>query len=468
MTPTIRPPAVAGGFYPGNANILRRDVEAMLAAANLKTQTTAPKALICPHAGYIYSGPIAASAYKRLAPVRSTIKRVVLLGPTHRVPVRGLAVPSVDAFCTPLGDIPIDATGRARLLTLPQVTTNNDAHALEHSLEVQLPFLQNTLDDFTLLPITVGNATAQAVADAVLMVWGGQETLIVVSSDLSHYLTYAAAQHIDQASVRQILDGEPNLSHQQACGATPINGLVLAAKKQGLRCELIDLRNSGDTAGDKTRVVGYAAFAFFETDASKNADEDAVATTSTDPDDALGKTLLGLARESITRHLTGAPSSASPRAKDMPALNAPGATFVTLTQHGQLRGCIGSLEAHRPLADDVCQNALGGAFRDPRFPPLQTRELDITRVEVSLLTPPEPFPVRDEDDACRRLAPLEDGLIFQVGQRRATFLPQVWEQLPTPRLFLSRLKEKAGFTPDYWSSDVQLFRYRVKKWKEDQ
>jgi len=255
-----RPPAVAGMFYPGDARELAGDIAAMLAAAPRAAIT--PKALIVPHAGYVYSGAIAASAYALLAPLRATLRRVVLFGPTHRVPVRGLAVPDNDAFATPLGEIRLDRSAITAALRLPQVEAVDAAHAFEHSLEVQLPFLQAVLEDFALVPFAVGDASGGEVADVMDLLWGGDETLIVVSSDLSHYHAYAEARRRDRQTVDDILRLQPLTSHEQACGATPINGLIEVARRRQLHAELLDLRNSGDTAGDKSRVVGYGALAF--------------------------------------------------------------------------------------------------------------------------------------------------------------------------------------------------------------
>ena len=262
----IRPPAVAGAFYPGQAAVLSHEVRALLAAAQPGADTPAalPKALIVPHAGYIYSGATAALAYARLAGGRHTIRRVVLLGPVHRVPVRGLALPGVAAFATPLGELEIDQAGVAAITSLRQVVVSRAAHAQEHSLEVQLPFLQAVLEDFKLLPLAVGDATPAEVAEVLERLWGGPETLIVISSDLSHFLPYPAAQAVDQASVHSILALQGPLTHEQACGGTPINGLLLQARRHRLQPQLLRLCNSGDTAGDKNRVVGYAALAFME------------------------------------------------------------------------------------------------------------------------------------------------------------------------------------------------------------
>jgi MEMO1 family protein len=261
----VRPAAVAGMFYPGAPRQLAADVRTYLAATSASAGGGAwPKALIVPHAGYVYSGPVAASAYARLAPGRGTIRRVVLLGPVHRVPVRGLALPAATAFATPLGSVPVDREAAELARELPQVVESAAAHAHEHSLEVQLPFLQSVLGEFAIVPFAVGEASPEEVAEVIELLWGGRETLIVVSSDLSHYHPYGEARQIDRRTADTVLALGGTLDHEQACGATPINGFALCARRHALSPELLDLRNSGDPAGDKSRVVGYAAFAFSE------------------------------------------------------------------------------------------------------------------------------------------------------------------------------------------------------------
>ncbi len=257
---TVRAPAVAGQFYPAEPVQIAQHVQRLLAEA--RPHDLVAKALIVPHAGYIYSGAIAASAYASLIPFAARIRRVVLLGPTHRVAVRGLALSGVEAFDTPLGRVLLDTEAAQAITHLPQVIVSAQAHELEHSLEVQLPFLQSVLHDFTLLPLAVGMATPEEVAEVLEAVWGGDETLIVISSDLSHFLPYAVAQLADIETVRSILKLHQPLTHEQACGGTPINGLIIAARQHHLTPHLLDLRNSGDTAGSKDRVVGYSAFAF--------------------------------------------------------------------------------------------------------------------------------------------------------------------------------------------------------------
>jgi len=261
--PTIRNPAVAGMFYPADSKELENTIRNFLADA--KADQPVSKAIIAPHAGYVYSGQTAAKAYACLAQAANLIKCVVLLGPAHRYPFRGIAAPKADYFATPLGQIKIDHDMIAKISSLPQITVNDEAHAKEHSLEVQLPFLQILLKNFSLVPLVVGMSDADQVAKVLEQLWNGHETLIVVSSDLSHYHDYTTAQKMDKQAAQAILDLNPNaIKEEHACGRIPIKGLLHVAAEKKLRVSLIDLCNSGDTAGPKNHVVGYGAFHFYE------------------------------------------------------------------------------------------------------------------------------------------------------------------------------------------------------------
>lgn len=260
-----RAPAVAGMFYPGDPHDLRIAVRSYLDHA-VQRNDPAPKVLVVPHAGYAYSGPIAASAYATLANGASRIRRVVLAGPTHRIAVAGIAIPGASGFDTPLGRVPLDMTMLDRLARLPGVGISDQAHRLEHSLEVQLPFLQMTLGSFDLVPLAVGDASPAMVADVLDAAWGGPETLIVVSTDLSHYHPYDEARQIDSATNAQLVSLQGTLTPEQACGCHAVNGLMLSARRRGMRALALDVRNSGDTSGDRAAVVGYGAFALHEPD----------------------------------------------------------------------------------------------------------------------------------------------------------------------------------------------------------
>ena len=258
----VRPAAVAGLFYPRDPEELSATVAALLAGQQGPARP--PKALIVPHAGFVYSGNVAAQAYASLGCAARALRRVVLLGPSHREWFRGLAVPSVQAFATPLGAVRVDTAAVSRLCALPAVVRSDAAHALEHSLEVQLPFLQHVAPAAAIVPVVAGDASPAEVAAVIEELWDGAETLIVVSSDLSHYHSYRTAQALDGATAQAIVGGRTDLLGEQACGYVLVNGLTLAVRTHALRAAVLDLRNSGDTAGDKQRVVGYGAFGFFE------------------------------------------------------------------------------------------------------------------------------------------------------------------------------------------------------------
>lgn len=442
----VRAAAVAGLFYPGAPGELRSAVDALLGGVAVRAPRTGfPKALVVPHAGYVYSGAVAAHAFVALTAARGIVSRVVLLGPVHRVPVRGLALPGVEAFDTPLGRVPVDVEAIATLADLPQVVTSAAAHAHEHSLEVQLPFLQRVLGSFSVVPFAVGIAGVAEVADALERLWGGRETLIVVSTDLSHYHAYEQARRIDADTLARIADRRSDIDHQHACGATPLNGLLALARRRNLGVRRLAACNSGDTAGDRDRVVGYAAFVL-----------DAPASAEAEVD---GPALVALARAAIERHL-GVPGTAPQAAWR----GQPGASFITLRKHGALRGCIGTLEAHRSLGEDVAANAVAAATADPRFPPVTATEWPEIAVEVSLLSNPEPLRFSSDAELLAQLRPGEDGVILEFQGRRATFLPQVWEALPDKHRFLQELAAKAGLPAGTRLAQCSVHRYHVDKW----
>jgi AmmeMemoRadiSam system protein B/AmmeMemoRadiSam system protein A len=442
-----RPAAVAGQFYPAAPDVLERTIRELLRPEQ-HARARSPKVLIAPHAGYVYSGSTAARAYASLAGAAQGITRVVLLGPAHRVAIHGVAIPDADAFETPLGRVPLDRPVLARLANSPHVVASDRAHAGEHALEVQLPFLQCVLERFSIVPMVVGDASSEAVAAVLEAVWGGDETLIVVSSDWSHYLPYDSARRVDAASLAQVLAFGPDLEHEQACGATAINAVLRVARRRHLTPHLLGSCNSGDTAGPRDRVVGYAALAF--------TDEAAV--------DTRGDTLLALARRAVEDLFRG--EAHAPGAPSAPFLEQPGATFVTLRQRGELRGCIGSLDAERSLREDVIANARAAATRDPRFEPVTAQELGELTIEVSLLSTQQRLEFASEADLAQQLGSLRTGVTLEYAQRRATFLPQVWNDIGDASEFLRLLKAKAGLAPDFWSPEIRVSHYAVEKWSE--
>lgn len=453
----IRRAAVAGSFYPADERELAFQVDKMLTDARATTPDDAdvPKAIIAPHAGYIYSGGVAASIYARLGAAREIIKRVVIVGPAHRVYVTGAAVPTVAGFATPLGVVPLDQMRMKALLQLPFVEANDDAHGLEHSLETQLPFLQQVLDEFVLTPIVAGGASDKQIAQMLNQVWGGPETLIVISSDLSHYHDYDTARRLDGETCAAVETLDPaRIVPERACGARGVNGLLHLARRRDLRATTIELKNSGDTAGPRDRVVGYGAWSFADNAASRISAE-------------RRKELLEAAARSIRNGLANGRRPKVRIETFAREIRCVRGSFVTLNKAGKLRGCIGSISAHRPLIADVVWNAYSAAFDDPRFGKLQRDEFKDLELSISILGVPGPFPVSGEEELLAKVRPNVDGLILQDGKRRGLFLPQVWEQLPEPRQFLAHLKVKAGIKPDEWPETLQVFRFSSECFKSD-
>ena len=327
---------------------------------------------------------------------------------------------------------------------LPQVVVSDEAHAPEHSIEVHVPFLQRLLPQADLVPLAVGRATPSEVADVVDALLDDSATVVVISSDLSHYLPYDAARRLDRDTIDQVTALRGDLDHEQACGATPINGLMEHARRRGGTIRALASCSSGDTAGDRDRVVGYAALALEEK--------------------AFEETLVRGTLEVLALFDKPDPLDGPTRER---WLLDDGASFVTLHLDRRLRGCIGTLTAYRPLLDDVRANAVAAASTDPRFPPVGPDEAPHLAIEVSVLSVPEPIQVTSERDAVLALRPRVDGVVLEAAGRRATYLPQVWDQLTDPLDFLRSLRAKAGLPRDHWDDGVRLSRYSVTSFEEE-
>lgn len=445
----IQPAGVAGMFYPAQADACANMVDSVLAGA--RRVPVMPKAVIAPHAGFAFSGPIQASAYAPLAARRGEISRVVILAPAHRVGFSGLALSPAEGWETPLGVLPVDWAWLGRILNLPHVAVDATPFAREHALEVQLPFIQRALGEVAICPVLVGGAAPDLVAAALRALWGGPETAIVISSDLSHYHDDATARAKDGAAAEAIetLRGDA-LSGELACGHRAIAGLLREAQGRDLRVTALDLRNSGATSGQMDRVVGYGAFAFEQAGSARI-------------DDGGRRTLLDAARRGIALRLrnNAVPHVELDRAKT-PLLAARRASFVTIEMDGRLRGCIGSLQPVMPLATDVVVNACKAATADPRFPPLTEAELQRVSIHVSILSHARPIPCANEAELLRGLQPDVDGLIIRDGQRQSLFLPSVWSSIPDPKSFVRQLKLKAGLGADHWSPGFRAWRFTTE------
>jgi AmmeMemoRadiSam system protein B/AmmeMemoRadiSam system protein A len=464
----VRAPVWSGKFYPANGPELLRTINELTRQARLNTPTVTPqgvlKALIMPHAGYIYSGTTAAHAVHVLQ--NRTFEKVILIGPDHQLGLVSAALTSAIAWETALGRIKVhkDYHALRRQPDLFRVIGISDDR--EHSLEVILPYLQVYLPEFELLPILLGPCDHRQIGNAVGSLIDDR-TLLVVSGDLSHYLPYAQAVERDRATIQAILDLEskPILGDaNRTCGKHPIAVLLHLARKLQWQPVLLAYANSGDTAGDRERVVGYAAIAFFGETAMRSQE-------TTQIDQSQGRALLLLARNTLMERFNQQlpdeqKTLMESRLKDS-VLQEHCGTFVTIKIDRQLRGCIGSLTGTESLVNGVRTNAINAAFHDPRFRALRIEELDRIVIEVSVLTKPEPLAYRDPDHLAAKLRPTIDGVTIRKGSASATFLPQVWNQLPIAEEFLSQLCIKAGLAAQAWRRDrLEVETYQVQYFEE--
>jgi hypothetical protein len=440
------PAQVAGRFYPEDPDALQRALTESH-ARRIPVVQGSPKLIIAPHAGIAYSGAVAATAFAAVDP--SPIRRVVVIGPAHRAAFKGIATTAAEHWLCPLGAVEVDWPWLTRALALPDVRIADAVFTGEHSLEMHLPFIRTLMPQARLVPLLVGDASVETVAAALRALWGGPETLISVSSDLSHFLAQPQARASDAATRGLIEDLTTTpLGSERACGHRVIDGALAVARDLDLRLTGIDLRTSADTVGNPDRVVGYGAF----------IGEYAAAARIATHERAL---LLRVAVAGL-RH-AAAQGGRMPEAVTTeplpPASSARRATFVTLTAGGRLRGCIGSLKPQRSLAGDVIVNAVKAGFSDPRFSALEAGAINDLTVSVSILSHPRLMRFTSEADLIAQIRPDMDGLILSDGARSGLFLPSVWESLPDVRAFWRGLKGKAGLPADHWSSTLQVRRF---------
>jgi len=468
LAENIRKPAYAGSFYPAGKSEIGQTIEILTSKAK-ETRFTAPsgkslKALILPHAGYIYSGLTASHASLVLS--ENQFSKVILLGPDHRVGFAGCAISDSDIYETPLGPVRLHKDAAKLRLQKELFHSIPVSDKNEHSLEVVLPFLQTYLNKFELVPIVVGSGVYNKIAGAIDPILD-YKTLLVASSDLSHYLPYKEAVEKDKETIIMILNLEKEKlikRDNSACGKIPLLTIMSLAGKYGWKPVLIHYSNSGDTAGDRSRVVGYAAIAFYGEPSMENEN------ISNRLNEKQGQILLKLARKTISEELgiKSKQEQISP-ASDLEekSLQRRSGTFVTLKIRNQLRGCIGNLDASGPIIEGVKRNAINAAFNDFRFSPLTAKEFDKVEIEISILSEPKPLEYKDSNDLIKKLRPNVDGVIIRKGHASATFLPQVWEQLARPEDFLSHLCAKAGLPSDSWkNSKLEVLTYNVQYFEE--
>jgi AmmeMemoRadiSam system protein B/AmmeMemoRadiSam system protein A len=445
---TLRPPAVAGTFYPADAAALDRFVGDALAPC--PALPSRPLAVIAPHAGLRYSGRLAARA---LAAARGWIgPRVVVLSPAHRHAFDGIALPSQDGFALPGGVVAVDRAARADLLGVGLARTLDAAHDREHGIEVLLPFLRQLAPQAQIVPLVIGRASPAEVAAVIDRLAGqpGAEPLFVLSSDLSHFLPLGEAQAMDAGTARMIETGQAGaLTPSHACGSKAVAGFLISEAGLGARLLRLGMANSHAVSGDAARTVGYGAWAI------------APGTAALLDESARG-VLLAVARQALEARLRRGRTPKVRRDSFPPELQTHMASFVTLKRQGRLRGCIGSIGAHRSLIADVVENAVRAGLADRRFPPLAADELASTEISLALLSPARPMHFASQADLERQLVPGRDGLVLTEGDRRGVFLPMVWDALPGPGAFLNGLKVKAGLPETHWSKHLRVARFHAE------
>ena len=446
-------PVVAGMFYPASRSVLKKDVLRFISKAPKKSFDGEILGLVSPHAGYRYSGPVAGAAYKQVEGQGFT--RVVVIAPSHRLPFSGVAFPPADVFRTPLGNIPIDVDSVRKLVSRHKwAFVDQRPYDVEHSLEVQLPFLQEALGPFSLVPMIVGGADKKML-DAIASALNGafpeiHTTLFVATTDLSHYHPYKRAMDLDRDTITMICDRNPEeyykfvrIKNARLCGSLPVYILKrITAMRKG-KLELIEYANSGDTAGYRSRVVGYAAIA--------------AVVPPCDLSESQKETLLKLSRATLVAHVG---KKAIPSLPDDPGLKHDGAVFVTLKKGGALRGCIGHILARGPLDSSVRDMTIAASSGDPRFPPVRPEELNDINIEISVLSPPREL----ADPEAVRVG--TDGLIIQEGSKQGVLLPQVpTEQGWTKEQYLEGICRKADLPPDAWHR-AKLLRFQATVFSE--
>lgn len=456
----VREPAVAGLFYEDDVHDLARSVDRMLAGARCEVQEPA-RVILAPHAAHEYSGAIAARAYLALP---EDTERILILGPSHHTHLQGMALPGVDWHRTPLGVTAQDAELTRTLERMPAIIVAPAVHDHEHSLEVHLPFLQRLFSEkLSVVPLAVGVAHPADVAQAIGTALKFPRTAVIISSDLSHFLSQASATVRDRETLGRVERQLDLWDPSAACGYYALRGAIHHARAEGMRARVIARGDSSSRSGHRGRVVGYAAVIWQGSEGSPPVNEREGDTA---------RQLLHIATSAIGKRL-GQPDEPGRLVAtgdgEGPDLDATGASFVTLTLGSQLRGCVGSLIAHEPLRDNIRENALKAAFEDTRFLPLDPDEYSILGVEVSVLTTPrlleEALGAAHRAKVRELLSPGKDGVVLELGERRATFLPSVWEDLPDPDLFLASLRTKAGLSASGWERGIRIYTYRARTFR---
>lgn len=444
----IRPTAAAGKFYTNDKKELLAHLDYFL-QNNPADYDYKTRAVIVPHAGYMYSGQLASNGFQY---IDTNAKNIFIIGPPHYVPVRNVVLSSFEQWSTPFGEISVNQEINNDLVQKFGCEFEDEAFRDEHSIEVQVPFLQRILQNVKIVPILASNT--DKIKKIINYYWENPENAFVISSDLSHFYSSNEAKKIDDMTAEMIEKPDiEKFDSRQACGAVGVCALAGFAKDNGYSLIRVGMVNSGDITGDNSKVVGYGSWFLYE--GAKN----------TFIKEYFSKFVIDVCKKSILAVFNKEKPDFE---KIPPVFRQLGACFVTLEKEGNLRGCIGSVIAHRSLIDDLIKNAQNSAFSDPRFMPLRRDEFEDLSIDVSLLSSPEKIYFKDEVDLLEQIRPFIDGIIIKDPPRQAVYLPSVWEQLPEKTTFLNSLKIKAGMPPKHFSDTFEAFRFITEYIKSEQ
>lgn len=463
----IRPQAVAGMFYPENAEELRNQLEYFMQKNNCDYEYKS-RAVIVPHAGYVYSGQLASEGFECL---EKNVKNIFIFAPSHRVLVHGYALSSFDFWQTPLGNIEINQEINKELVEKFDGHYHDEPHREEHAIEVQVPFIQHGFEDVKIIPVLIGDCSYDIIAEIIDYYWGNEDNAFVVSSDLSHYYTDKEAKKIDSITAQMIENLEiEEFKAVQACGSTGVCSLAKFAKNKNHTLIRVGMVNSGDIAGEKEQVVGYGSWMLFD-----NKDGGGELGFANFIKKYFAGYAIAVCKKSIIIGLENHVENHKFELEDLghipPVFDEYGACFVTLRTDDEgddfqrLRGCVGSIIAHRPLIEDLIHNAYGSAFSDTRFPPLTAEEFKNISISISILSTPKKIEFdfdKGEEDLLSKIVPDVDGIIIKEGLYQAVYLPSVWEDLPDKKQFLNSLKQKAGLSADHFSKTFEAYRFRAQ------
>lgn len=437
----IKQPSVAGTFYSGDKNVLEAQINEFK-KESINTYKMPTRAVIVPHAGLIYSGRL---AYEGISQLDKNIKNIFIFAPAHRVAIEGLGTTSYDAWKTPLGEIEINKTIVKELLDKFGLKVTDEALAPEHAIEVELPFVQTEFKNVKIIPILMGKVEPEKVYEIISHYYTNPENGFIISSDLSHYLPDETAMRVDAFTAQHIENCiSDDFTHELACGATGILGLMKFAGGNNYSLIRIDMTNSGAVTADKERVVGYGSWFLYEGERNEFIKKN------------YSEFILNLCRDAIKNRNESFSNVPYPQ-----VFSEFGAVFVTLEKGGNLRGCIGSIIPQRALIRDIITNARNAAYSDPRFNPVDKSEIKDLSIAVSLLSIPKPMTFKDEEDLLSQIRQNVDGIIIRDGNYQAVYLPSVWEQIPDKQMFLNSLKVKAGMKPDHFSKTFEAYRFET-------